>query len=259
MNFRIGAALLAVAVTAAAADAAPVVKPTATPVAKATSALSKYQQQQREKFKNSAPADEYFGRLKLSYLGMNNTFHDSVISSGEHTTDPAIINKLTLAEDALKDWERKYPHDPQLPRTYYLAIAADKRVWTKTNQDLAWQHMNRIVSVFPTTYFGKIVKKNLAIGFTEHYFAPALPCATPAPDVADQRVKPAAFISRDATPSAAPSPVSSPGPVVSTIGKGHNVQLEVAACIPPPTPAPVTPSPNPAATAVQPSPAPKRS
>ena len=51
--------------------------------------LTKWQQHVQEMFKNSAPADEYFGRMKLSYLGMNNTFRDSAISSGDHTTDAA--------------------------------------------------------------------------------------------------------------------------------------------------------------------------
>ena len=86
----------ALAVTAVAASATPAPPPPAK--------LTKWQEAERERFKNSAPADEYFGRLKMSFLGMNNTFRDSSISSGDHTTNQGIINKVALAEDALDDW-----------------------------------------------------------------------------------------------------------------------------------------------------------
>src|SRR5215472_491430 len=33
----------------------------------------------------AAPADEYFGRMKMSYLGINNSLRDAYVMAGEHT------------------------------------------------------------------------------------------------------------------------------------------------------------------------------
>jgi hypothetical protein len=232
----------ALCITAIAASAAPAPAPK----------LSHFQQQLLERFKNSAPADEYFGRAKISYLGMNNTFRDSAISSGDHTTDPGIINRVAFAEEALDAWANKYPRDPQLARTYFLATQVERKIWVKANQDRAWIYLNRLVQQFPATYFGKLLKRDLAIGFTEHYYAPALPCATPVPSPAptDPPSAAADALATDAPsppPTADPSPTPSPGPVETTIAKGLRVQIIPQACVPPPTP---TPSPTPTPTIV---------
>jgi hypothetical protein len=237
----LAALFVALSIATVAASAAPASPPK----------LTKWQQQQLEKFKNSAPADEYFGKMKMSFLGMNNTFRDSAISSGDHTTDPAIINKVALAEDALEAWARKYPRDPQLARTYYLATLVDRKIWVKGNQDRAWIFLNRLVNNFPDTYFGKILKRDLAIGFTQHYYASPVPCTTPVP-VAE--ATDAAVVNADssAAPSDAPSPTPTltptPGPIETTLQKGLRVQIIPQACVPPPTPTP-SPSPTPSPTA----------
>jgi hypothetical protein len=228
------ACFIALNLTAIAASAA---DPPSAPAPK----LTKWQQHQQELYKNSAPADEYFGRTKMSYLGMNNTFRDSSISSGDHTTDPGIINKVGLAEEALLAWARKYPRDPQLARTYFLATQVDRKIWVKANQERAWVFLNRLVQLFPETYFGKLMKRDLTIGFTEHYYAPALPCATPAP-------VPTGEPSDAPSPTPPPSPTPSPGPTETTLAKGLRVQIIPQPCVPPPTPSP-TPSPTASPTA----------
>lgn len=188
--------------------------------------MTKWQREQAELLKNSAPADEYFGRLKMSFLGMNNTFRDAAISSGEHTTDPAIARRIALAEDALEAWAKKYPRDPQLARTYFLAMNAERKIWISPNQQRAWVYLNRLVELFPTTYFGKLVERDLAIGFTEHYYAPAQPCATPVPE---------------ATPlvalSPSPQPSATSGPVELTLAEHHRAEILPQPCIAPSAPA----------------------
>lgn len=227
----------AVCLTAIAASAAPAAKPAAKPAPK----LSKYQQAQLEKFNNSAPADRYFGKMKLSYLGMNNTFRDAAISSGSHTTDPAIVNKIVFAEDALAGWGREFPRDPQLARTYFLAAQVDRKIWIKANQERAWGYLNRIVQLFPDTYFGKVVKKDLTLGFTEHYYADPVPCAVPRPDSTADTVPAMTPAEGAATPSPAPTPIQK--------AKGLKVQIETPPCIQPATP---SPTPTPAATDLSP-------
>jgi hypothetical protein len=54
-----------------------------------------------------APADEYFGRLKMSVLGISNVIKDMrlrVEADAEKT--PSIFGSLAMVEDAVRDWER---------------------------------------------------------------------------------------------------------------------------------------------------------
>ena len=64
-----------------------------------------------------APADEYFGRLKMSILGIRNR----IVELENESADPALNNhsiswKLAMVEDALADWRTKYPADPWIGR-----------------------------------------------------------------------------------------------------------------------------------------------
>ena len=51
--------------------------------------------------------------MKISYLGIDNTFKDGSISAGAYTTDPHVIAKLLFADEALQRWASKYPNDPR--------------------------------------------------------------------------------------------------------------------------------------------------
>lgn len=142
----------------------------------------------RPSLSHMAPADQYFGRLKLSYLGINNTFTDATLAAGDYTTDNGIPNKVDFAMEALNDWQNRYPRDSHLARSYFLGQLSLKKIWIKKYQDKAWAYMQRLVTVYPTTFFGKTVKADIARGFTENYFADPAPC--------------------DATAAAEPSPVA---------------------------------------------------
>jgi hypothetical protein len=67
-----------------------------------------------------APADEYFGKLKMSILGIRNTIKDQGIKVD---VDPAkadsTLNAIALTEDAMHDWQRKYPCDSWIPGSIY--------------------------------------------------------------------------------------------------------------------------------------------
>jgi len=197
---------------------------------------SKWERLQCENFTHSAPGDEYFGKMKLSYLGINNTFHDETIRAGDYTTDSNIINKVSFADDALRAWASRYPGDPQLARSYYLAIVMFKKIYVQSYQDKAWAYMHTLTSRFGSTYFGKLEKADLARGFTEHYFADPQPCPTPLPS---------GVLPQDlATPAATPTPSPAPG--------RPKVQIIVPPCVspsPPPTAAPeLTPQITPTST-----------
>ncbi len=125
-----------------------------------------------------APADTYFGRMKLSFIGINNTFQHAAIEAGPHTTSSSIANKIDFAMEALNEWQGRYPRDPHLARSYFLGELTLKKIWIRKYKDKAWAYMQQLVTVYPTTFFGKTVKTELGIGFTQHYYAEPVPCAT---------------------------------------------------------------------------------
>jgi hypothetical protein len=182
-----------------------------------------------------APADEYFGKLNMSLLGVNNVYHDVSIRAGSSTTDPNLINLADDATEALSAWAHKYPHDPDLARSYYLAFRVYAKIWTIDAQQRAWTLLNAIPQRWPSSYFAKLVKADLAIGFTEHYYAAALPCPTPTPTPA---------------PTATPSPTPSPSPSPTPAPKHRQRQPQpTPAPTPSPTPTPMpTPTPTPTTT-----------
>lgn len=219
---------------------AAVAKPTASPAPKHVD----WKAYHDRVFHDYAPADRYFGPMKWSVIGIENVFRDEAISSGNSTTDPAIIHKVTLADQSLADWQRKFPHDPQLARAYFLAIKSYRKIWTKDFQQRAWSYMNLLVKRYPDSYFGKLERKDIAIGFTEHYYADAVAC-TPAP--AATPTQNGRRGSR-ATPSPSPAPSDSASPAATSSPAPRpgqpKVQIETPPCV---TPAPSA-SPAPAET-----------
>jgi hypothetical protein len=192
---------------------------------------SKWAHMQCEQYSSSAPGDEYFGRMKLSYLGIDNTFKDGVISAGDYTTDPRLIAKLMFANDALERWAQKYPNDPQLARSYFFGEAVFRKVYTQDGQEIAWQYIQILTHKFGKTYFGKIMKASLAKnGYTEHWFAMAQLCPTPLP----KGVMP------ENTPSATETPSPKPGQ--------PNVDIITPPCVQPSPEESLLPSPLPSPT-----------
>ncbi|HEY6233618.1 MAG TPA: hypothetical protein VIW69_00770 [Candidatus Elarobacter sp.] len=82
-----------------------------------------------------APADEYFGKLKMSILGIRNTIKDQGLKIDvDPAKAPSTGNAIALTEDAIHDWQHKYPCDSWLPGTllglerFYLKIHTDDGV-----------------------------------------------------------------------------------------------------------------------------------
>lgn len=65
-----------------------------------------------------APADEYFGRMKMSVLEIGNRLHDLTRRCDANPVMQAgsIAHDSGLIEDAIRDWQRKYPADPWIPK-----------------------------------------------------------------------------------------------------------------------------------------------
>ena len=63
-----------------------------------------------------APADEYFGRFKQSILEINNRLNALDYRDARSMRSPTVARALDSLQEAIGDWQRKYPHDPWLPR-----------------------------------------------------------------------------------------------------------------------------------------------
>jgi hypothetical protein len=111
-----------------------------------------------------APADEYFGRLKLSILGIRNTIKDVGLKvDADQTHAVAIVmGSVALTEDAMRDWEKKYPRDTWIPP----AILSLERLYAKVDSDEARAHaksvMSWLVHDYPSSAPGKIGRRELA-------------------------------------------------------------------------------------------------
>ena len=72
---------------------------------------------------NLAPADRYFGRMKMSILGIRNSLSDLSADAAVHPENAQhILDKVAFVDDALHDWQKHFPRDPWIPKyTYTLA------------------------------------------------------------------------------------------------------------------------------------------
>ena len=109
---------------------------------------------------NLAPADRYFGRLKMSILGVRNALHDLSVRADVHPEDAEhIYDKAVLVEDALHDWQRHFPRDPWIPKYAYSLAQLygkldldDARV--RKNDTLDW-----LIATYPESEFAQLPRE----------------------------------------------------------------------------------------------------
>jgi hypothetical protein len=91
--------------------------------------------------KKVAPADEYFGRQKLSILGIGNMIKDMRLRvEADMSKSGTIYGTLADVENALHDWETKYPSDSWVAKNIELLEA----VYFEVPEDRAHQLGTRI-------------------------------------------------------------------------------------------------------------------
>jgi hypothetical protein len=135
-----------------------------------------------------APADEYFGKLKLSILGIRNTIKDQGIKIDyDPLKAPSTLGSIALTEDAIRDWEHKYPCDTWLPGTlyalehFYLKIHTDDGV-KRVHATFAWLRRD-----YPKSKFVQIARREdgqasaLPVGPATASVDPGASPASPAP------------------------------------------------------------------------------
>jgi hypothetical protein len=129
-----------------------------------------------------APADEYFGQLKLSILGIRNQIHDIGLA---YAYNPDIANaafgKTVMVEDSLRDWERKYPLDPDIARHVYLLSHLYQKfdlveAHVKALRTEAW-----LISKYPHTWYAKDERVRIASRTSHPEQVAAKPASVPTP------------------------------------------------------------------------------
>lgn len=98
---------------------------------------------------NLAPADRYFGRMKMSILGIRNSLKDLGAEADVRPDNAAhIFDKVVFVEDALHDWQRHFPLDPWIPK-YAYSLA---QVYGKLNTEDARAHRESTLAWLHATY-----------------------------------------------------------------------------------------------------------
>jgi hypothetical protein len=110
-----------------------------------------------------APADEYFGRLKMSILGIRNQLHDLDMKL-QYTPEKSedVIGSAAMVEDAIHDWEHKYPADPWLAKDVYELTALYARIDTDHGHRVAAHAMHWLLGRYGKTAYAAQAKTQFA-------------------------------------------------------------------------------------------------
>jgi hypothetical protein len=112
-----------------------------------------------------APADEYFGRLGMSVLGVRSKVKDLGLDADLHPEhDQAILNNALWLEDAMRDWAKKYPFDRWLPRYAYALEQMYEEIPGDAAHKRAVKQVSYITAYFPQTLYGRIGRAKLSLG-----------------------------------------------------------------------------------------------
>ena len=189
-----------------------------------------------------APADEYFGPLKLSIIGISNTIRDVGLRyTYNHDIGAQSLASAQLTESAVRDWLRRYPRDPQLPRNVFYLQRLYTKILLQPSRDRAAIVAKLLFADFPSSPQARQLKKTLAVEHLE----PLQSTATPD---AETTVAPPSVIPSGAivpTPLASGS-IASPTPVAPRFPVATSTPLPAS---PLPISTPTSPSlPHPAPT-----------
>ncbi len=112
-----------------------------------------------------APADEYFGKLGMSILGVRTKVTTLALDFEVHPEhEKAILGNALWVEDAMRDWAKKYPFDRWLPRYAYALETMYERMPGVDAHRRAVKQVAYLTAYFPQTVYGKIGRAKLALG-----------------------------------------------------------------------------------------------
>jgi hypothetical protein len=154
-----------------------------------------------------APADEYFGPLKQSVIGIRNAIR--VLGWNydvNHDIGVQTVASAGLTERAIRDWESKYPRDGQVARALFLLQRLYTKVLTQDARNHAHSIANWLFSAYAKSPQAKQLHKTLAVEHLAPLPAPAVASTTaPAYQSVFGAQYPSVF---NATPATAPAPAA---------------------------------------------------
>jgi hypothetical protein len=108
-----------------------------------------------------APADEYFGRYRLSSLGVRNAIRDMTIEGDSPLALPLQTERIAAVESALPAWADKYPHDPWVPSAIakFAVFLISKRVAEYDRSALAF--FSYLQWAYPKTWYASYAQAHL--------------------------------------------------------------------------------------------------
>jgi hypothetical protein len=99
-----------------------------------------------------APADRYFGQLKMSVLGMRNAIKDISLYTGAASGDVTnLFHKLTLVEDALSDLKTQFPKDTWVPQLGLSLAQAFMKIHVGDSAVHANDAIDWVIADYPLT------------------------------------------------------------------------------------------------------------
>lgn len=106
-----------------------------------------------------APADEYFGRLKMSILGIRNELRD-LDQRLTYSPDAGAssLGTALFVENAIRDWEAKYPADPWLARSVYQLTHVYAKIHTDEGRQRAVSALRWLTSRYRTSPFCNVAQ-----------------------------------------------------------------------------------------------------
>lgn len=119
-------------------------------------------------FAKVAPADEYFGRLKMSILGVRNQLKDlsaKIAFNPDRGGDQ--LGAAGMVEDAIHDWEHKYPQDSWLPKSVYDLSQVYSSIHTPEGQTRATRTLHWLVKRYPRCAFAKAARSQISAELTK--------------------------------------------------------------------------------------------
>jgi hypothetical protein len=109
-----------------------------------------------------APADQYFGRYKLSSLSVRNAIYDMTIEGDSPLALPLQTGRIAAVESALPDWADKYPFDPWLPSAIvkFSVFLISKQEPEYDRAALVF--LSYLEWAYPRTWYAKFARDKLA-------------------------------------------------------------------------------------------------
>jgi hypothetical protein len=192
-----------------------------------------------------APADEYFGRLQMSILGVRNKVKDLGLDAELHPEHgKAVLGNALWVEDAMRDWAKKYPFDRWLPRYAYALEQMYERIPGDDAHRRAVKQVSYLTAYFPQTVYGKVGRAKLVTGIPlpDPSEPPAGLTELERLALLDGKVLPTIPPAATPTPSASPSPAALPAseesPAPATSFAPNTVPANALTPAPANTPAP---------------------